>query len=152
MILTAACEPGRFCPDHTIDPGLLVLTAVALVAITLFATAAVALVATVDQATRYVVRRIRRARRPAAAAQAPEPRPPHHLAVIAAALDDWWLVTDPRAPFDGAAIAPRVETYLLSSGYEITPAPDPASRAHAYAPAITRAQSQAREDTSPTRQ
>ncbi|WP_432032760.1 hypothetical protein [Streptomyces antibioticus] len=115
----AACEPGRFCPEHPLDPGLLVLIAVALVAITLFATAAVALVATVDQATRYVVRRIRRTRRPAP----PEPRPPHHLTVIAAALDDWWLVTDPRAPFDGAAIAPRVENYLLSSGYQITPCP-----------------------------
>ncbi|MGW1035033.1 hypothetical protein ACWD4Z_22955 [Streptomyces antibioticus] len=43
--------------------------------------------------------------------------------MIAAALDDWWLLTDPAAPFDGAAIAPRVETYLLSSGYEITPRP-----------------------------
>ena len=120
---TAACEPGRFCPDQPIEPGLYVLVAAALLALTLFAIAGVALIAVLDQAARLITRRIRRTLRPAPAVKTPAPRPPHHLAVIAAALDDWWLVTDPRAPFDGAAIAPRVEVYLLSSGYHITPGP-----------------------------
>lgn len=47
----------------------------------------------------------------------------NHLDIIAAALDDWWTVTDPRAEFNGADIAPHVEQYLLSSGYHITPNP-----------------------------
>jgi hypothetical protein len=48
---------------------------------------------------------------------------PAHLAVIAAALDDWWLTTDPDVEFNGADIAPYIEQYLLTSGYHVTPNP-----------------------------
>lgn len=49
----------------------------------------------------------------------PTPAGPH--AVIAAALEDWWLTTDPAEPFNTAAVAEDVERYLNSSGYRITP-------------------------------
>jgi hypothetical protein len=44
-----------------------------------------------------------------------------HQKVIAAALEDWWITTDPAAPFDPATVAESVEQYLLSSGYYIAP-------------------------------
>ncbi|MBK3630519.1 hypothetical protein JHN59_38135, partial [Streptomyces sp. MBT49] len=53
-----------------------------------------------------------------------DPAPPRpHRAIVAAALDDWWRTADPAATFDGETLAPRVEMYLLSSGYHITPNP-----------------------------
>ncbi|MGC5034126.1 hypothetical protein ACPXCS_06145 [Streptomyces sp. DT190] len=59
-----------------------------------------------------------------------------HQKVIAAALEDWWITTDPAAPFEPATVAETVEHYLLSSGYYIAPdtgiptmhAPAPPSR------------------------
>lgn len=44
-----------------------------------------------------------------------------HQKVIAAALEDWWITTDPAAPFEPADVAESVEQYLLSSGYYIAP-------------------------------
>lgn len=43
--------------------------------------------------------------------------------VIVAALEDWWLDTDPSAPFDAEDVARNVEVYLVSSGYRIAPYP-----------------------------
>ncbi|WP_411090816.1 hypothetical protein [Streptomyces sp. 049-1] len=40
--------------------------------------------------------------------------------VIAAALEDWWITTDPVAPFEPAAVAADVEQYLDRAGYRIT--------------------------------
>ncbi|MEH0547310.1 hypothetical protein QA802_30755 [Streptomyces sp. B21-105] len=55
----------------------------------------------------------------------PDPAPPRpHLDVMAAAVEDWWLTTDPledRAT--GPHLAAHVEMYLHSSGYHITPNP-----------------------------
>lgn len=48
----------------------------------------------------------------------PDPGSPH--AVITAALRDWQLLTDPIRP-DLTAAADRIEMYLISSGYRITP-------------------------------
>ncbi|MFM9634359.1 hypothetical protein ACKI10_43260 [Streptomyces galilaeus] len=167
------CPPTAFCPDHPVDPGLLVLIAVALIAIALFATAAVLLVVTLDTATRYIRRRLTRTRRTAAAYAAaitrvrdshtrrpdgtcahccvtwpcptlcllagapcgpgcedrhgtpPDPAPPRpHRDVMAAAVEDWWLTTDPVQDRDtGAEVAAHVEMYLHGSGYRITPWP-----------------------------
>ncbi|WP_031104306.1 hypothetical protein [Streptomyces sp. NRRL S-146] len=44
-----------------------------------------------------------------------------HQKVIAAALEDWWITTDPLEPFDPDTVADRVELYLLTSGYYIAP-------------------------------
>lgn len=44
---------------------------------------------------------------------------PHQI--IAAALDDWWINTDPAEPFDADQVADVVERYLISSGYSIGP-------------------------------
>jgi len=201
------CQPGRLCPDHTIDPGLLVLLAATLLATLLAAVALVALLAVIATAAGAIRRRITRATRPATATPAakacaapsypqgaaedfdpaeeqdlalalgddrparvvartlyahgytlatvqhatdaqlravpgigntsltrirahipppadrPAAAPAPHLAVIAAALDDWWTTADPAATFDGDTIAPHVEMYLLSSGYHVTPNP-----------------------------
>jgi hypothetical protein len=43
-----------------------------------------------------------------------------HRPLIQAALDDWWLTTDPAHP-DLDAAAHQIETHLLNSGYHITP-------------------------------
>lgn len=136
-----SCEPGRFCPDHPVDPGLLVLIAATIVAFALAAVAAAALAATFATAAQLVRRRLTRRKNPTAAAPghtlqmqpaaaghptAEEqaiavPGPGTALDVIAAALDDWWITTDPSAEFNGAVIAPHVAMYLLTSGYRITP-------------------------------
>lgn len=44
-----------------------------------------------------------------------------HQKVIAAALEDWWITTDPTEPFDPATVAASVELYLLTAGYYIAP-------------------------------
>ncbi|GGZ80407.1 hypothetical protein ACFOOM_07700 [Streptomyces echinoruber] len=46
---------------------------------------------------------------------------PGHRSVVAAALEDWWLTTDPAEPFDPDDLADHVDTYLASSGYLIAP-------------------------------
>ncbi|WP_329545544.1 hypothetical protein OG548_14295 [Streptomyces sp. NBC_01356] len=46
---------------------------------------------------------------------------PGHRAVIQAAIEDWWITTDPGAPFHTPAVAEQIEMYLISSGYHITP-------------------------------
>ena len=62
---------------------------------------------------------------------------PAHRQVVAAALEDWWLTTDPREPFHAPDVADHVETYLLSSGYTITPdAPAPSWAAIAFNTAL----------------
>ncbi|GGN47512.1 hypothetical protein [Streptomyces fuscichromogenes] len=55
------CPPGTFCPAHPDAPALLFLTAVAIIALLLFATAAGALVCTLDTAARLIRRRLTRA-------------------------------------------------------------------------------------------
>ncbi|MER6834269.1 hypothetical protein ABT320_09755 [Streptomyces cellulosae] len=64
-----------------------------------------------------------------------------HLELIASALEDWWLITDPARPFDTRVVAQAVDARLTRSGYQITPttrtspmptrhpAPPPPSRA-----------------------
>lgn len=49
-----------------------------------------------------------------------QPRPGHRE-VIEDALTDWWTLTDPAEPFHTPAVAEQVETYLLTSGYTISP-------------------------------
>ena len=44
-----------------------------------------------------------------------------HQKVIAAALEDWWITTDPLEPFEPATVADRVELYLVTAGYYIAP-------------------------------
>ncbi|MGC4912711.1 hypothetical protein [Streptomyces albogriseolus] len=44
-----------------------------------------------------------------------------HLDVIASALEDWWLLTDPARPFDINVVAQAVDARLTRSGYQITP-------------------------------
>lgn len=44
-----------------------------------------------------------------------------HQKVIAAALEDWWITTDPLEPFDPTTVADRVELYLVTAGYCIAP-------------------------------
>ncbi|MFI1030759.1 hypothetical protein [Streptomyces sp. NPDC020951] len=61
--MTTACEPGRFCPAHPVEPGLLVLIAVAVIAVALFAAAAGLLIAVAVTAVRRIRRRITRTRR-----------------------------------------------------------------------------------------
>ncbi|MEV6614249.1 hypothetical protein AB0N31_10575 [Streptomyces sp. NPDC051051] len=114
------CQPGTFCPDQPFDIALLVLIGAAALAFTLAAIALIALTAIITAAAKALRRRLTHT---TAAAEDLEPVPPAHLAVIAAALDDWWLITDPHVEFNGADIAPRVEMYLLSSGYRVTPNP-----------------------------
>lgn len=67
-----------------------------------------------------------------------QPATPPHQAIITAALEDYWMTSDPRAPFHIPAAAEQIELYLNSSGYQITPdttthrmrTPTPTSRAH----------------------
>lgn len=44
-----------------------------------------------------------------------------HLDVIAGALSDWWLLTDPARPFDINVVAQAVDARLTRSGYCIAP-------------------------------
>ncbi|MEU2992566.1 hypothetical protein ABZ772_19760 [Streptomyces griseoincarnatus] len=46
-----------------------------------------------------------------------------HLDLIASALEDWWLITDPAQPFDTRVVAQAVDARLTRSGYRITPDP-----------------------------
>lgn len=48
-------------------------------------------------------------------------QPPRHRRIIAAALEDWWITTDPVQPFEPADVADQVDLYLISSGYRIHP-------------------------------
>ncbi|MFJ5156350.1 hypothetical protein ACIQCF_33280 [Streptomyces sp. NPDC088353] len=48
------------------------------------------------------------------------PTPPDHRQTIAAALEDWWLTTDPAAPFDHDQVAEHVDHHLTATGYHIT--------------------------------
>ncbi|MFD9445491.1 hypothetical protein ACFWBR_42400 [Streptomyces sp. NPDC060006] len=47
--------------------------------------------------------------------------PRGHQAVIAHALDTWWLDSDPAKPLDHTAAAQQVEEHLLHHGYYIAP-------------------------------
>jgi alkanesulfonate monooxygenase SsuD/methylene tetrahydromethanopterin reductase-like flavin-dependent oxidoreductase (luciferase family) len=54
-----------------------------------------------------------------------------HRDIVAAALDDWWITTDPQAPFHPHELADRIESYLRGSGYAIgpdLPTPQPPTR------------------------
>lgn len=44
-----------------------------------------------------------------------------HVDVVAAALEDWWLTTDPAQPFECRSVAEAVDDHLRSSGYRIAP-------------------------------
>jgi len=41
--------------------------------------------------------------------------------LITTALEDWWITTDPAAPFDPPTAADMALNYLASHGYTITP-------------------------------
>jgi hypothetical protein len=159
-------------PDQPTEPGLLVLIAVAVLGLALFATAGVALIAVLHTAGRRIHHRLTRNRRVAAhyaaaiarvrAGHDPAPdgtcnachvtwpcpllcrlagppcsptcedrhptpaaAPPRpYRDVIATAVEDWWLTTDPAQDRNtGAEIAAYVDMYLTSSGYHITPNP-----------------------------
>lgn len=45
--------------------------------------------------------------------------PPTPREVVTTALEDWWLSSDPGAPFNPAEAADIAVTYLLGSGYTI---------------------------------
>ncbi|MDX3024051.1 hypothetical protein [Streptomyces acidiscabies] len=109
------CPTGTWCPTHPDLPGILTLTG-----LTLLAGAAVCLALALATAIRAAARR--RTQTPAPAAEPPitiDDVP--HLTVVAAALDDWWIVTDPSLPFDSHSAAERIEMYLISSGYHTVP-------------------------------
>jgi uncharacterized membrane protein (UPF0136 family) len=56
--------------------------------------------------------------------QLPDDHDPETL--MAAALDDWWITTDPIQPFHAPAVARHLDSYLASYGYTIAltrPAP-----------------------------
>lgn len=62
----------------------------------------------------------------------PDPHPDQQT-VIAAALDDWWITTDPAQPFHAPDVAAHLETYLAHFGYHIHPT-DPARNTPAAQP------------------
>ncbi|MFF7521231.1 hypothetical protein [Streptomyces pseudovenezuelae] len=55
-----------------------------------------------------------------AARHVPAPRD-----VVEDALGDWWITTDPAAPFHPPAVAEHIDTHLARSGYRITPTRNP---------------------------
>lgn len=61
------------------------------------------------------------------------PIPPAALAVIRAAAEDYRLITDPEETTP-AGVATRIAQYLISSGYEIRPAPATKVRATPRSP------------------
>lgn len=61
--MTTACEPGRFCPHHPVEPGLLVLIAATVIAVTLFTAGAGFLVWALCVAARRIRHRLTRTRR-----------------------------------------------------------------------------------------
>ncbi|MFE9923291.1 hypothetical protein ACFYQA_17400 [Streptomyces sp. NPDC005774] len=69
-------------------------------------------------------------------------QPSTHQAVIAAALEHWWITTDPLADFDFMEVAQTVETHLINSGSiapdtGTTPMPPPACEASHTTPYST---------------
>ncbi|PWG08762.1 hypothetical protein DF268_35925 [Streptomyces sp. V2] len=111
-----SCPTGTWCPAHPDLPGVL-----ALIGLVLLAGAAVCLALALATAIRAAARRTRT---PTPAADTAPPitiDDVPHLVVVAAALDDWWITTDPVQPFDSHSVAAHVELYLLSSGYHTVP-------------------------------
>lgn len=100
------CPPGAFCPDHPSIPIAAALTALPLLGLAAVALPVLGLTA--------LTRRIRRSQPPAQHTPAD---------VIAAALDDWWITTDPLQPFDIPAVADHIDTYLRHAGHLMTPSP-----------------------------
>jgi hypothetical protein len=47
-------------------------------------------------------------------------QPPTPRETIAAALDDYWITTDPAAPFNTTQAATMIDRYLNGYGYTIT--------------------------------
>ncbi|MEV6544415.1 hypothetical protein [Streptomyces sp. NPDC051665] len=47
-------------------------------------------------------------------------QPPTPRETIAAALDDYWLTTDPSGPFNTTQAATQIDRYLNGFGYTIT--------------------------------
>lgn len=101
-----ACPPGAFCPDHPSIPFAAALTALPLLGLAAVASIALALTA--------LTRRLRQTQPPTQDTPAD---------VIAAALDDWWITTDPLQPFDIPAVADHIDTYLRHAGHLVTPNP-----------------------------
>jgi len=115
------CPTGTWCPTHPELPGLLTLTG-----LTLIAGAAVCLALALATGIRTAARRRTRTPTPARVTEPPITiADVPHLTVVAAALDDWWIVTDPAEPFDSHSAAKRIEMYLISSGYHVVPQPAP---------------------------
>ncbi|MFJ9381909.1 hypothetical protein [Streptomyces sp. NPDC101455] len=62
---------------------------------------------------------------------APLPATPQDA--IAAALDDYWITTDPAGPFNTTQAAHHIDTSLTGYGYTITTTTPAAAMAHAAA-------------------
>ena len=98
-------------------PGRLLIAGLACIAL-----GAVCFVAFLITSTRELIRNHRQRR---AMPHQPTPRE-----TIAAALDDWWITTDPAAQFHAPDVAAHVHGYLAEFGYTVQPAPHP-TRSHA---------------------
>lgn len=62
--------------------------------------------------------------------------PPTPRETIAAALDDYWITTDPTGPFNTTQAAQHIDNYLHGYGYTITTTPQASmAAAAAYATA-----------------
>jgi hypothetical protein len=88
-------------------PGRLVIAG-----LTCLAVGGLCFIAFLITATREVIHNHRRRNEPM-------PHPPTLRESIAAALDDWWITTDPVAPFHAPAVADLVDSYLTGLGYTI---------------------------------
>ena len=75
------------------------------------------------------------------------PETPAPRELITTALEDWWITTDPAAPFDPPTAADMALTYLAGHGYTITrdprlplpyqPGPVPSSASTVFAAFLT---------------
>ena len=92
------------------QPGRLVLAGLACLVVGF-----ICFIAFLITATRELIRQHRRGRH---MTHQPTPRE-----TIAAALDDWWITTDPAAQFHATDVAAHVDGYLAEFGYTIHPAP-----------------------------
>ncbi|MFI2437427.1 hypothetical protein [Streptomyces sp. NPDC018693] len=123
--MSDSCAPTAFCPDH---PDTVTGAGIAA---GLFAVLALVLLAALALRTAVaLVRRARPVRPRPARGQAYDG--PTHVALTAAALNDWWHHHhDPAHPYDATAAAEHIHMYLASSGYHTRPHLGPLARAYA---------------------
>lgn len=94
------CPPGAFCPDHPSIPFAAALTALALLGLATLALPLLGVTA--------LIRRTRRSR------PVPQETAAH---IIATALDEWWITTDPLQTFNTTAVAQHIDTCLREAGH-----------------------------------